>query len=374
MPDIPQEYRWRLDRARAEMDRAGCDLLILDSGEIMAWLSGFTVSETMYRAIFLPREGDPWFVLRELDMAPCREGGWISDIIGYADDACPVTEMIAQIRDRGLGNVRIGIDFNSISWNPARMEAFSAGLPGAAFIDLRSLSESLRWIKSAHEIDLLTRASIIADKAMAEIVAAAQPGLTTRDAAAIAASCFLRSGADIGETGPIVLGKGSHEFLHGLFQTNSLTAGDVLHVELTPYVSRYGARLMRPVVIGEPSVGQYEAAQTLVALQDEQIAAMKPGAVVADVDCIMRQGALQAGLRDEYKNVTAYTLGLYIRTPRSSDFSRVFLPGQTWMLEENMVFHVYTTARGLGFSETVVVTPEGGQRLTRSARKILGKS
>lgn len=247
-----------LDKARAEMARAGCDLLILDSGEIMAWISGFTVSETIYRAVFLPREGDPWFVLRNLDAAPCREGGWIDDVVTYTDDASPEAEMIAQIRHRGFGAVRIGVDFNSISWNPARMEAFSAGLPSATLIDLRGLSESLRWIKSPHEIDLLTQASAVADKAMAKIAAAARSGLTTREAAAIAAGCFLRSGADIGETGPIVVGKGDHEFLHGLFRTDALAAGDVLHIELIPYVSRYGARLMRPVVADSPSAHQQQ--------------------------------------------------------------------------------------------------------------------
>ena len=77
---------------------------------------------------------------------------------------------------------------------------------------------------------------------------------------------------------------------------------------------------------------------------------MKPGALARDVDAIMRQGALDAGLRPDYENVTAYTLGLYTRTPRTSDFSRVFLPTSDWALQEGMVFHVYTTAEGLGFS------------------------
>ncbi|MGO7189788.1 hypothetical protein ACCT14_20450 [Rhizobium brockwellii] len=40
----------------------------------------------------------------------------------------------------------------------------------------------------------------------------------------------------------------------------------------------------------------------------------------------MRRGALDTALRPTYENVTAYTLGLYTRTPRTSDFSRVFLP------------------------------------------------
>jgi Xaa-Pro dipeptidase len=115
-------------------------------------------------------------------------------------------------------------------------------------------------------------------------------------------------------------------------------------------------------------------AEKIVALQDQQIAAMKSGAVARDVDGIMRDGVLSAGLRAHYQNVTAYTLGLYTRTPRSSDFSRVFLPSADWMLEDGMVFHVYATAHGLGFSETVVVRPEGGVRLTTAPRRILASS
>lgn len=346
--------------------------MILDSGESLAWLSGYSVSETMYRAIFLPREGMPWFVLRSLDEAPCREGGWLTDIVGYLDTANPEQVMANELERRGFAAARIGVDFNSVSWNPARAAAFSAILPRVQFVNLTGATDSLRWIKSDHEIDLIARAASIADSAMGQLVAAAaDPGFTTSEAAAIAAAAFLRQGADTGETGPLVRASGSHEFLHGLYRSDELLAGDILHVELIPVVKRYGARMMRPIFIGQPSDRQRKVAEELVRLQNAQIAAMKPGALASDVDRIVRQGVLNAGLRAEYTNVSAYTLGLYIRTPRSSDFSRVFLPDQHWPLEENMVFHVYTTAEGMGFSESVVVTPQGGRRLTQTPRRIL---
>lgn len=372
MPEpVPAEYIWRVERARALMIAQDCDLMILDSGESLVWISGYTVSETMYRAVFLPREGSPWFVLRALDEAPCREGGWITDVVGYDDTAMPENVMIGELRRRGFDTARIGVDFNSISWNPARQQAFAAALPQARLVNLMGATDSLRWVKSAHEIEQIAHAAAIADSAMAQVAAAAYPGFTTREAAAVAAAAFLREGADTGETGPIVRGSGSHEFLHGLFRTDELAAGDILHVELIPRVAHYGARIMRPIVIGAPTARQERIAEELVRLQDAQIAAMKPGAIAADVDGIVRRGVLDAGLRTEYANVTAYTLGLYIRTPRSSDFSRVFLPDQHWPLEENMVFHVYTTAEGLGFSETVVVTGDGGKRLTKTPRRLL---
>ena len=36
-----------------------------------------------------------------------------------------------------------------------------------------------------------------------------------------------------------------------------------------------------------------------------------------------------------------------------------------------MVFHMYTSAEGIGISHTVPVTDDGGERLTRALRRML---
>ncbi|WP_312402620.1 Xaa-Pro peptidase family protein [Rhizobium sp.] len=365
------EYDRRITLARDAMASSGADLLLADSGELLAWLTGYTVSETMYRAAFLPRDGEAWFCLRALDEAPCREKSWITEVVGFADTDEAHSAVAASILDHGFGTARIGLDTNSYSMSAATFMRLQALLPDATFVPMPGLSDSLRWVKSEEEIAVLAQASEIADKAMAEIARLAKPGMTTRDAAAIASGLFLREGADTGEVGPVVKASGSHEFLHGVFKTEAIEEGDVLHVELIPRVGNYGARMMRPIVVGKPSDALAAAAEKLVELQNQQIAAMKPGAIASDVDAIMRQGALDAGLRPVYDNVTAYTLGLYTRTPRTSDFSGTFLPTSDWPLQKGMVFHLYATAQGLGFSETVVVGKKGGIRLTKSPRMIL---
>jgi Xaa-Pro dipeptidase len=365
------EFDRRIVCTRAAMASAGVDLLLVDSGELLAWLTGYTVSETMYRAAFLPRKGDAWFTLRALDEAPCREKSWISDVVGYADTDEAQVAVTASIKERGFAGARIGLDTSSYSMSAATFTRLSALLPEVRFVPIPGVSDSLRWVKSEAEIAVLAEAGAIADMAMQEISRQARPGMTTRDAAAIASGVFVRQGADTGEVGPVVRAAGSHEFLHGVFKTETIEEGDILHVELIPRVGNYGARLMRPIMVGTPSALLQATAKALVALQDRQIAAMKPGAVARDVDAVMRLGALQAGLRPTYENVTAYTLGLYTRTPRTSDFSRVFLPTSDWTLEEGMVFHLYATAQGLAFSETVAVGKNGGVRLTNSRRDIL---
>lgn len=366
-----EEFTARAAKVRAAMAEAGAELLLVDHAEFLAWLTGYTVSETMYRAAFLPREGEPWFVLRELDAGPCRSACWFADIVGFPDTAEPQAVMAEELRRRGFAKARIGADHSSYGFTAAMRDRFAALLPDVRFIDLPRASDLLRAVKSPAEIALIAEAAGIADKAMAAIAAQARPGLSPRAAAAIAAASFLENGADTGETGPILPGVGDHEFLHGVMTADPLADGDILHVELIPKRRNYGARLMRPVLIGADRRGLSPLAKRLVALQDRQFAAMRPGTLACEVDAVLREAVLAEGLRPAYDNVTGYTLGLYGRTPRASDFSRVFLPNARWRLEEGMVFHMYVSAAGLGFSESVVVEAEGGRRLTATPRAML---
>jgi len=361
----------RLAKARDVMVTADIDLLLVDHAEFMAWLTGYTVSETMYRAAFLPREAAGWLVLRELDTVPCRAASWFEDIVGFADSADPVAVIAAEIQSRGYASGRIGVDFRSYGFTASTFAALSSRLPAVQFINLAGISDRLRAVKSAPEIAILTETAAIADKAMERVRAATRAGKSPRAVAAVAAAAFLENGADSRETGPIVVGRGDQGFLHAAMTGEPLQPEDVLHVELIPKVQNYSARLMRPVVVGGRNDRLEQTANRLVDIQDRQIAAMRPDIRACEIDAIVRNAVLAAGLRDRYENVTGYALGLYARTPRPSDFSHAFLPTADWRLEEGMTFHMYVSARGLGFSETVLVTAAGGRRLTATPRRLL---
>ena len=81
---------------------------------------------------------------------------------------------------------------------------------------------------------------------------------------------------------------------------------------------------------------------------------------------------LDAGPRgDPYENITAIRIGYYSKQPlRSSDFTRILHPEAGWRLEAGMVFHMYSSARGIAYSETVRVTLDGPERLTRTDRRL----
>jgi len=364
---VPAEFAARLQKVRAILVAQGCAAMLIDHGELLAWLTGYTVSETMYRVALVPREGAPCFVLRALDEGPCRAGVWFDDVVGYSDDADPHAAVAAEMTTRGLAGARIGVDFTSYGFTVATHTRLQKHLPAVSFVDLGPVSDTLRAVKSEREIALLTEAAGIADGTMHALGQAVVPGMRVREAAAIAAAEMLRRGADDGGPGPILRGAGDDQFLHGQGLDEILAVGDVLHVELTPRVKGYSARLMRPILLGRDPERERIAAR-LIALQDRQFAVMRAGVSAKEADAVVRQGVLREELRTDYRNISGYTLGLYARTPRPSDFSYCFHPGADWRLELAMVFHMYTSARGLAFSESIVISHDGARRLTQHPR------
>jgi Xaa-Pro dipeptidase len=105
-----EEFEGRLTRVCAEMASSGIDLLLADHAEFMQWLTGYTVSETMYRCALVPAVGEPWIVLRALDEGPARAKTWVRTVVGYSDESDPYAEAAASIRTHGYGAARIGFD------------------------------------------------------------------------------------------------------------------------------------------------------------------------------------------------------------------------------------------------------------------------
>ncbi|WP_244193626.1 aminopeptidase P family N-terminal domain-containing protein [Pantoea cypripedii] len=78
-----------LTRLRAAMQQADVEVMLIDHGEMLAWLTGYTVSETLYRACLVPLSGAPWMVLRQLDEVPCRTQSPGLAVVSYPDWPIP---------------------------------------------------------------------------------------------------------------------------------------------------------------------------------------------------------------------------------------------------------------------------------------------
>jgi Xaa-Pro aminopeptidase len=366
-----EEYDERLERLRSVMATRALDAVIVDESEMLHYFTGFAISENIYRAAIIPREGTPVMIVRKLDEQPFLNAAWIDNRRAFVDIDDPIKILGDVLGEMGAKSGRIGLDMNSYCMPVARFGHLKQVMPGADFVDMNDVFRPMRLQKSPAEIVVLKKAAAVADAAMVRAIAAAVPGASSRQAAAEASKAFIELGADFGRTGPITVGRGWN-FMHGKLSDDPLQPGDILHIELVPKVNGYCARLMRPAVMGDPSSEVRDATAELIALQDQQFAAMKPGANAGEVDAILRDGAVKAGLRPDYVNNTGYTLGYYFeQAPRTSDFTRVFTRDADWQLEAGMAFHMYTSASaGVAISETILVTLDGAERLTQIERRL----
>lgn len=370
LPFSMEEFQARLTNLRMQMAEHEVELLIVDQAEFLFYVTGFAISASQYRACLVTMEGEPVMVLRNLDAPLCRRSVWFERVVGFDDSDDPFAVIAKEVEALGYAEGTLALDLFSYTLTVQYYQSLQRALPDANWVDFSGVLPQLRAEKSAAEFDYLRKAAAIADQAMEKVQNHAATGGTPRDSAAVAASVYYRLGADPGHVGPIAIA-GKDDHLHAALADTPLKEGDILHAELVPKVKGYCARIMRPTYIGDPPGEVKEKAELIVRLQDKQYRAMVPGALAAEVDAVLREGMLQSGLKQTYTNITGYTLGYYfIHSPRSSDFSQVFLPQSEWTLQENMVFHMYTVADGLAFSDTVRVTGDGGDPLTKRERKL----
>ncbi|PWC13772.1 aminopeptidase P family protein [Brenneria roseae subsp. americana] len=366
----PEEYHQRVDIVRSHMREKNIELLIIDQSDFLYYLTGFGISENMYRACLLTLQDDPVMVFRAMDEYTFRENSWVNDTVTFSDWQDPVEVLIDTITERGWDRLNIGADFDSYCMTVKRFNRLQQRFSEHPLRDFSGVLDELRECKTEKEIRLIAEAAKVNDLAFSSVLSATGEGKTERDAATIVHQVFMQNGLDSNRCGIITLGVGN-SFLHGNLHQRPLVSGDILHTELVSFKRGYSARLMRPIVIGKASSQQKALAEQLIAIQDKQFAAMKPGAVAKDIDSLVRDAVIAAGLRKDYASITGYTLGYYPRiSPRTSDFSRVFVPNAEWRLKPGMVFHMYIYAEGLAFSETIAITEQGHERLTQTPRRL----
>jgi len=367
-PFPPEEYARRVAAVRVEMEKAGADLLLVDCLEHMVYLFGYAPPAAIYQPALLPLSGEPVAIVRDLDRSMFLEQSWVVETVTFSDWEDPVAALAETVSSRGWDAKTIAVELDSHFLPVGRFRAIERRLQNACFIDFSGVLKQLRLYKSEREMAVLRRCGEIADAALMAAVNAAAIGVSERECAAAFYATAIREGAD-SQRAALMASGGRSGSLHGRLGHHVLEAGDILHTESIPLLRGYGTRLMRSTAIGGATPAQQDAAKRMIEFQDRQFEAMRPGAAARDVDAILRKGMVESGLRADYLNITGYTLG-FIGLPVTSDFTRVFLPESDWELRPGMVFHMYTYAGGMAFSDTVAVTATGAERLTRAERRL----
>ena len=374
--DAPHSSPHRADQinrvaALAEALRARqIDAAIIDASEHLRYLFGYSPSASMYQCCIVTADGSVHGVVRKLDEALFSSVSWVEDRVTYLDWESPFDVLVAEIRRLGLASATIAQELDSYFLTVRDQRRIEAALPNARFADISGVILEMRARKSPAEIEEHRRAAAIADLGVAAIVDAIREGVSERELVAAGYSATLAAGADNNAPRIVLLGMGSAtQHMHGSVGDRRLEPGQPVHIELLPQSNGYSSRIMRPALLGTAPPDLQANFEKLVAIQDRQFAAIRPGVAAKEIDRIARDGLAAAGLRASFPHNTGYGIGI-ITAPKLMDSTHLFTPGAEWELQQGMVFHMYLSAAGIQTSETICVTNDGVEILTRTPRRL----
>src|SRR3954470_11764749 len=244
--------------------------------------------------------------------------------------------------------------------------------PHAEIVDATSILKEVRYIKSAEEIEALTKSIEIVEHGVAAKVAAAKAGATDWQVWAAAIGAMLYNGSEM----PVHC-----NWISGANVVRTLTRpsmrvlerGDMIINELEASWIGYRSQAVQPVFVGEIDPVHQELFKVQKEVFDEVLLLLKPGITVRELaektEAIGRRAAPSSGHAANAKTkLTMHGRGAGDDGPIITNHARD--PEQLGVaLKEKMVFICKPSAEKPAgtaictWGDTVVVTKQGGRRL-----------
>lgn len=357
------EYDGRVARTRAAMEKAGIDVMVVTGPENIYYLTGQqTPGYYTFQCLLLPVDGDPVFIIRQLEYFNFIANTYQSDARIYQDGQSPMKLLAEVIRERGYATRRIGVDKNGWFLSPAAYEALCSQL--GTVHDAAGIVESQRAIKSPLEVEKIARAATYVDAGMRAGLASVRAGASENDMVAAMMGSAIAAGSEYVGMEPLVSSGPRSGVPHGTWRRRMMAAGDPAFLEMAACHDRYHAALMRSAWIGTPLP---EAVDMMKVCQDALAAsldAIRPGVTCQEPHRVCQRIIDAAGYTDSFRKRLGYSIGISFAPDWGEGAILSLNEGETTELRPGMTFHLPPALRlygrfTVGVSESIVVTETG---------------
>ncbi|MGB1540006.1 MAG: M24 family metallopeptidase, partial [Rickettsiales bacterium] len=165
---------------------------------------------------------------------------------------------------------------------------------------------------------------------------------------------------------------------HATWEGRTIQSDEIVFLEIGASVHRYHTAMMRSIYTGTPTDAMYEAENIIIKAVDECMAAMRPGVTAGEIDKIARDVLATNSFGAEQATRTGYSIGIAFAPDWGEGHIISLQKNDPRLLKENMVFHLIPWIQipgvaGIGISETVRVTPQGGKSMFNFERCLFSK-
>jgi Xaa-Pro dipeptidase len=368
------EFEARLGRTREALAAKGLDAAVFTGPENIFYLTGQqTPGYYTFQCLLLPAEGEPVFLLRQLEVPNFLRNSFLAEYEAYGDGSTPAGLVLDALKRRGLAGKRVAIEKGGWFLPIAFYEALTAVLPKLE--DATGIVEAMRRVKSAAEIEKIERSCRQADAGIQAGLTALRPGVSENDVVAEMMHAAIKAGAEYMGMEPLVSSGPRSGVPHATWRRRIIEPGDGVFLEMSGCYDRYHSGLMRTAWLGEPPKLAREIETVVLAALEAAIAAAKPGAGCAAPHLAAQSVIDEAGMTERYRKRTGYSLGIAF-APDWGEWQVASLHDSVDLpLEPGMCFHVVPALREygvftVGISESICITERGARVLGQTERPI----
>jgi len=264
----------------------------------------------------------------------------------------------------GLDAEEMKLPFSRVS----RVKNFVAGLhalqPQLELININPILDDLRWIKSPYEIERMRMAGKIGAEGVKEAIKGTRPGMYEYELEAAARFVYVKRGARGDAFMPIVASGPNSVIFHYNKNNRKMQAGEVVYMDYGADYDYYVSDITRTWPVGDKFTPEQEKMYNcILEARAAIIAAVKPGAVVADLQNAAAVVYKKHGFEKEFEDGGRYVghfVGISVHDVGEED--RPFVPGVIFNVEPLMSNE--STKTHVRLEDTILVTATGAENLT----------
>ena len=372
------QYAQRLAKLRQEMQRLDVDLLFLAPSANMQYLTGIQRDRPNFGNVNYPggwvqgtligQEVGPVVMVPRMVADFHRAPGVAADVRTLLDHADPDDFMRRTLAEFGRVK-RVAVEDRSWALTLLHLRQL---LPETTWISASDILAPLRMLKDEDEIDVMRRASRLADQVLDAVMPHLRPGVTELDVALEVNAQMER----LGSNGPSFITNvftiGPHEArqLREVTSRRPLVDGVSLSFDFGCVLDGYCSDFGRTVHIGEPPAEFRRAYDTVIAAHDAAIREMRAGAITAErANAVARQVVEEAGYGEYFRHRLGHGIGLDVHE------GPFLTEGDQTVLQEGMAFTVEPSIYWIGrlgarIEDVVIVRPQGGETLNEASTEL----
>ncbi len=364
------EYQRRFQLIRDLMRREGVEALVVHGatamGSAVHYLSHYIPARPAW--LIFPLEGPSTLFLHFYNHIACTKAlSIVEDVRCYHPN--PGKAVADNLKERGLGSVRIGVVGLGHSIPHGQFETLKAECPDAGFVDLAGAYNRIRVIRSEEELDWLRESGRLSDLTCEALEREIRPGLTEYDLSAIIHDAFLPESGLMGIhfVSTTSMRNPERPVPWQYLTPRKVEPGDVVITEITISYWGYATQIHRPFAVSEEPAPVYrELFDVAMECYEAVRAIVKPGTTseeIVDLSTRMTEGR-------GYPILDSLFHGEGGRNPElgTRNSHHAFEP---YTLRENMVVVVQPNPMtedgkaGLQLGAAMIVKPTGGESLHR---------